>query len=120
LLALVELAEHAIEHDLAVPDGRVQRRPQLVRHVREELALVAARDLERAALLLDLVEETHVLDRDRRLIREGLNDLDLAFIEWPNRHPAQDDGPEDPALPLHWHPQPGSGLCAFDDRRPVI
>src|SRR5439155_9136756 len=99
LLALVELAEHALEHDLAEPDDRVQRRPQLVRHVREELALVTAGDLEGAALLLDLVEETDVLDCDRRLVGEGLHDLHLAFVERPDGHSAENEPAEGFALP---------------------
>src|SRR2546428_9052293 len=85
LLLVVELAEHPLEEDLGEPDDGVERRAQLVAHVREELALVPARDLELAALLLDLVEEPDVLDRDRGLIGEGLDDLDLAVREGTDR-----------------------------------
>ena len=55
-----------------MPMNRVQRRAQLVRHAGEEFRLVAVGDFELAALVLDLVEEAHVLDRDHRLVGEGL------------------------------------------------
>ena len=38
-LTLVELAEHALRQDVGEADDRIQRRPQLMRHVREEFAL---------------------------------------------------------------------------------
>jgi hypothetical protein len=37
----------------------------------EELRLVLARQLELAALVLDFVEQPHVLDGDRRLVSES-------------------------------------------------
>ena len=52
-------------------DDGVERRAQLVSHVGEELRLVLAGDFELLALVLDLVEQPHVLDRDRRLVGEG-------------------------------------------------
>ena len=48
LLLLVDLAEQPLLQHLREADDRVQRRPQLVRHVREELGLVPARRLELA------------------------------------------------------------------------
>ena len=77
-------AEHAIERfevllrrlgilaqHLGDADDGVERRAQLVAHVGEELRLVLARLGELAALVLDFVEQPHVLDRDRRLVGEG-------------------------------------------------
>ena len=52
-------------------DDGVERRAQLVAHVGEELRLVLARLGELAALVLDFVEQPHVLDRDHRLVGEG-------------------------------------------------
>ena len=43
--------------------------------------LLGERLLEIARLGLHLVEQPHVLDRDDRLVGEGLHDLDLAFGE---------------------------------------
>src|SRR3989449_6340813 len=42
----VEFAEHPLEEDLREADDRVERGPQLVRHIRQELRLVAARRRE--------------------------------------------------------------------------
>ena len=83
-------AEHAIERlevllerlgilpqHLGDADDGVERRAQLVAHVGEELRLVLARLGELAALVLDLVEQPHVLDRDHRLVGEGGKQLDL-------------------------------------------
>ena len=55
-LLLVELAEELLAEHLREADDRVQRRPQLVRHVGQELRLVPARRLELAALLVQLGE----------------------------------------------------------------
>ena len=56
LLLLVDLTEHPFAQHLREPDDRVQRRPQLVRHVGEKLRLVPARRLELAALQVKLRE----------------------------------------------------------------
>ena len=50
LLALVDLAEHAVEQHLREPDHGVERGAQLVRHAGEELGLVAADHLQLAGL----------------------------------------------------------------------
>src|SRR5215468_1032419 len=50
-------------------------------HVGEELRLVLAGDLELTALLLNLVEETNILECDHRLIRECLQQRYLALRE---------------------------------------
>src|SRR5438552_5669729 len=90
----IELAEHPLDEDVREADDRVQRRAQLVRHVREELGLVPVRDLELRRLLLDLLDQAHVLDRDRGLPRERLDELDLAIREWSYFDPDQDEHTE--------------------------
>ena len=55
-LLLVDVAEQPLAQHLREADDRVQRRPQLVRHVGEELRLVPARRLELTALLVELAE----------------------------------------------------------------
>ena len=57
-----------------ITDDRVQRRAQFMRHVGEELGFVARDDLEFLRLRLEFVEQTRVVDRDDRLICEGLQD----------------------------------------------
>ena len=90
-------AEHAVERlevllqrlgilpqHLADADDGVERRAQLVAHVGEELRLVLARLRKLAALVLDFVEQPHVLDRDHRLVGEGRDQLDLLVGERPH------------------------------------
>ena len=57
------------QHFADADDG-VERRAQLVAHVGEELRLVLACLGELPALVLDFVEQPHVLDRDHRLVGE--------------------------------------------------
>ncbi len=54
-LLLVDLAEHPFAQHLREADDRVQRRPQLVRHVGQELRLVLAGRLELPVEALELV-----------------------------------------------------------------
>src|SRR5439155_10268112 len=75
-LFLVDLAEHALGEDFREPDDGVERGPELVRHVGEELRLVAAGRLELGGLVGDLAEETSVLNGQSRLGGEGSKDVD--------------------------------------------
>ena len=84
-LLLVHLAEHPLAQHLGEAEDRVQRRPQLVRHVGQELGLVPAGRLELAALLVQLGE-------CRRELSSPLLDLLLEagvrLLE-PRRHPIE-------------------------------
>ena len=51
LLLLVHLAEQLLLQDLGEADDRVQRRPQLVAHVGQEVGLVLGGDLQRPGAL---------------------------------------------------------------------
>ena len=62
VLLLVQLPEHPLEQHLGEPDDGVERRPQLMGHIGEELRLMAAGGLQLPALFRDLVEEPGVLD----------------------------------------------------------
>ena len=81
---LRRLAIDAVLDQLGVAQDGVERRAQLVAHVGEELRLVLARLGELAALLLDFVEQPHVLDGDRGLVGEGGHQLDLLVGERPD------------------------------------
>src|SRR5213078_425680 len=94
---------------LRVAEDGVERRAELMAHVGEELQLVAAGNLELAALVLDLVEESRVLDGERRLGREGLERLDDLRGEFARRLPDEDQAPYGLVLPKEWH----------GERRPV-
>ena len=74
-------AVNAVRDQFGVAEDGVERRAQLVAHVGEELRLVLARLGELAALVLDFVEQPHVLDRDHRLVGEGGDQLDLLVGE---------------------------------------
>ena len=71
-------------------------RPQLVRHAREELRLVAAGLREGDALLLELLVETGVGQGDGRLAREGGEQLARLVAERPGRLATHDERPDDP------------------------
>src|SRR5215208_1610449 len=58
-------------------DDRVEG--QLMAHIGEELRLVPARNLESAALLLDLTEQPRVLYRQNRLGGKGLQEVGRGF-----------------------------------------
>ncbi len=92
VLALVDLAEHAIQQHLGEADHRVQRGPQFVGHAGQELRLVAAGDLELHGLGLQLPEQACVDDGQRRLGGEALEQLGHLGRESP-------DGP----APDHQH-----------------
>src|SRR6516164_7294637 len=67
---------------LADADDGVERRAQLMAHVGEKLRLVLACFGKLAALVLDLVEQPYILDRNRRLVGESLDQRDLLVGEW--------------------------------------
>ena len=98
LLLAVDVAEHPLQEHLGKADDGVERCPQLVRHVGEELRLVAIRDLELAALLLELLKQARVLQGQRRLGREGLEQLDHLDRELAGRLPSQREAPDDLVL----------------------
>ena len=77
------------DHHLGQADDGVERRAQLVAHAGDELRLVLARP--------------HVLDRDRRLVREGRDQLDLLVGEWLNGAACQDQHAGRSALAQHRH-----------------
>ena len=81
--------------ELGIAEDRVERRAQLVAHIGEELRLVLARDLELVALDLDFVEQAGVLDRQHRLRREGLQQVDRALGKLAGRFSAHDEGADD-------------------------
>src|SRR5262249_12357319 len=78
------LAVSAVRHQFGVAQDGVERRAQLMAHIGEELRLVLARFFKLAALVLDFVEQSNVLDRDTCLIGEGLDQPDLLRGEWPH------------------------------------
>ena len=64
-----------------------------------------ARFLELAALVLDFIEQPHVLDGDRRLVGEGGHQLDLLVRERANLQARQCQEADRDALAQHRHPE---------------
>ena len=103
-----------LEH-LAVADDRVERRAQLVRHVRHELRLVPARHLDLPALLLELPEEARVLDGQRRLGGEGPQQLDHLRRELAGRVSVHDEAADEVILAEQGHREHGPRARADED-----
>src|SRR2546428_8270295 len=118
LLLGVDLTAHPLEQHFGEPDDRVEWCAELVRHVREELALVPARHFELLTLLLDLIEEAYVLDRDRRLISEGLDELYLTVGERPHVVAGEDHRADRVPFAKHRHAEHGAYIGQTDDTRP--
>src|SRR6516162_3884679 len=70
-------ALRVFDHHFRQSNDGIERRAQLVAHAGDELRLVLARLPELPALVLDFVEQPHVLDCDHRLIGERGDHLDL-------------------------------------------
>src|SRR5262249_15943492 len=70
------------DHHFGQSDDGIERRAKLVAHAGDELRLVLVRLCELATLVLDFVEQPHVLDRDHRLVGEGGHQLDLLVGKW--------------------------------------
>ena len=78
------LAIGAVRHQFGISQNGIERRAQLVAHIGEELRLVLARLFELPALVLDFVEQPHILDGDGSLIGEGCDKFNLPIGERPN------------------------------------
>ena len=76
-LLLVQLAEHPLAQHLREPDDGVQRRPQLVGHVGQELGLVLL--ATSTELFPTRLNSRDVLDGDHGLVGEGLEQGDLSL-----------------------------------------
>src|SRR5262249_15729622 len=79
---LRHLPVDVIENEFGVAEDRIERRAQLVAHVGEELRLVLACLRKLLALLIDLVEQPRVLDRQHRLIGKRFEEVDRALGEF--------------------------------------
>src|SRR6516164_9071521 len=92
----------AVRHQFGVAQDGVERRAQLVTHIGEKLRLVLARFFKLPALVLDFIEQTHVLDGDRGLVGEGSDQFDLLVGEWLYFRARQGQNADWNALAQHW------------------
>jgi hypothetical protein len=72
-------------------------------HISEELGLVLACFCKLAALVLDFIEQPHILDCDCRLVGEGRNQVDLLIGERPHLGPRQCENANWDPLAQHRH-----------------
>jgi hypothetical protein len=78
----VQFAEIALGQRFGESDDGIERVSQFVRHVREELGFVLVRDFQLPALLLEFIEQAHVLAGDRCLLFECFSQLSGAFVDF--------------------------------------
>src|SRR5258708_39048787 len=84
----------AIDEQLRITEDRVQRGPQLVAHIGEELRFVLTGERQLLALVGDLAEEACILDRQYRLAGESLHQPPRLGREFTSLLPHQKDRPE--------------------------
>ena len=88
--------EAGVEEQAAHPDDRVERRPDLVAHRREEAALRLVGLLGELPCLLGIGEKVRVLDGHDGLLRQAGQEVQIRRSEWrlahrpPDRHQAGD------------------------------
>jgi hypothetical protein len=84
-------APRVADHHLGQAYDGVEWRAQLVAHAGEELRLILARQFQLAVLVLDFVEQPHVLDCDHRQVGECLHECDLFVSERLEFQPVEAD-----------------------------
>src|SRR5262249_21744546 len=72
-----------VENELGIAENGIERRAQLMTHIRQEQRLVLTGLREIATFLLDLIEQPNGLDRNYRLVRKGGDQLDLPLSKRP-------------------------------------
>ena len=118
-----ELAGDVVAQELGKAQDRIQRRTQLVRHVREEFGFEAAdfRDLgvrgfQLAQVGLQLLVEAPVVDRDRRLVGNDLEDGDVELGEGVDSLARDGHGADDPLRGRErLHHQRAGGAALVED-----
>ena len=95
-------------------DDGIERGSQLMAHVGEELRFVLARFGKLPALLLDLVEQSCILDRQDRLRAEGLQEIDRALGKFARLLAAHHQRADDPIGAEQWNGQQRAEAGADD------
>src|SRR5262249_6028962 len=101
-------------------DDGVERGAQFVAHVRQELRLVLARLGKLAALVLDFVEQTHVFERNHRLVGKGRDKLNLLVTEGAFSFASQNDNPDGGSFSQKWYPKHGVEAALPSDPRNCV
>jgi len=117
-LLFIDVSEHPLGEHFRESDDSVQRGPQLVGHVGEELGLVpAGGGLKLSALVRDLVEEPGILDGQGRLRREGTQQFDRLGRELTGTVTGHPETARELALADHRHREHGPD-AGFDQDVP--
>src|SRR6516165_1249301 len=93
------LTVSAVRHQFGVAQDGVERRAQLMAHIGQELRLMLARLFKLAALVLDFIEQSNVLDSNCCLVSEGRDQFDLLVRKRLHRGSLQDDHTNGRAFP---------------------
>src|SRR6516162_3698767 len=97
----------AVDQQFGIAEDRIQRGPELVAHIGEELRFVLAGERQLLALVGDLAEEARVLDCQYRLARQSLHQSHGLRGEFACPLPKQNDRPENALGTKQWHDQRG-------------
>ena len=76
-------ARRVFDHHLGQSDDGIEGRAQLMAHARYELRFVLACRLQLAILVLDLIEQAHILDRECCLVGKSRYQFDLLLGKGP-------------------------------------
>ena len=117
-LLLGQGPEGRVSQQLAEADDRVERGPQFMRHVGEELGLHPQRLFQLhgplpdplfqfGGMLPDLRIESGILDGDGRLSGEGGEEGDLVVLVGPGGRGVEDEHPEEAVFELDRQPEVG-------------
>src|SRR6516165_7798832 len=96
------------DQHVSEPDDGIERGAQLVAHAGDELRLVLACLRQLPILVLNLVEQPHILDRNCRLVGEGLDQLDLLVGERPHLGARQCETPDGDPVAQHRNAEHGA------------
>src|SRR5262249_44047988 len=111
-LFCAEACRVADQH-IGEPDDGIERGAQLMTHASHELRLMLAGQLELAALVLDFIEQPHVLDGNCRLVRKSRYKLNLLLGERPDIGAGQSKNADRHALAQHRHGEHGAEVPQF-------
>src|ERR1700752_1434204 len=107
-LFLIQLAKEFFLQNFGEADDGIERCSKLVRHVGEELRLVAVGGFDLAALFLDLAKQPGVLDRQYGLGGEGFQKLDHFGAKLAGGFSPYDQAADDPVFAEQWNSQAGA------------
>src|SRR6516225_1522233 len=98
---LGRLAVSAVRHQFGVTQDGVERCAQLVTHIGQKLRFVLARLFKLPALVLDFIEQAHVLNGDRCLVGKSCDQFNLFVRKRPYLRTRQSEYADRDTLAQH-------------------